>query len=166
MNRGDIMKKDIFLKTQICPRCGRISEATSELKCFYCDTNAEILKDVNYWGFGHRGEPITTTEKDKELLRLNFQPKEKYDATAWLCREHYEESQKKFGIPDDLFGSKFFDEVVKYHPDHIQPQCPHCSSYFTRKISTSSKLFSVGLFGLASNKVGKQWYCHTCKTYF
>lgn len=45
-------------------------------------------------------------------------------------------------------------------------QCPYCGSNYTKKISVGRRLFSVGTFGLASGKVGKQWHCNNCKSDF
>lgn len=46
------------------------------------------------------------------------------------------------------------------------PTCPYCNSVSTRKISTLSRAFSTGLFGLGSSKVGKQWHCNKCGSDF
>lgn len=46
-------------------------------------------------------------------------------------------------------------------------QCPYCKSYNTKKISTTSKVGSVALFGIfAAGKVAKEWHCNTCKSDF
>ena len=45
-------------------------------------------------------------------------------------------------------------------------ECPYCHSTDTSKISTMSRTFSVGLFGLSSKKIGKQWHCNKCKSDF
>lgn len=45
-------------------------------------------------------------------------------------------------------------------------KCPYCSSTNVSKISTLGRVASVGLFGLASGKVGKQWHCNQCKSDF
>jgi len=44
--------------------------------------------------------------------------------------------------------------------------CPYCQSTKTKKISTTSRVVSTGLFGLASKKVGKQWHCNKCGSDF
>lgn len=44
--------------------------------------------------------------------------------------------------------------------------CPYCDSINTRKISTLTRAFSTGLFGLGSSKVGKQWHCNKCGSDF
>lgn len=44
--------------------------------------------------------------------------------------------------------------------------CPYCHSRNTSKIGTVSKMFSAGLFGLGSKKIGKQWHCNSCGSDF
>ena len=44
--------------------------------------------------------------------------------------------------------------------------CPYCHSTNTSKISTFDKVVSTSMFGLASNKIGKQWHCNNCKSDF
>ncbi len=46
-------------------------------------------------------------------------------------------------------------------------QCPYCKSYNTQKISITSKIGNVALFGIfAAGKVAKEWHCNTCKSDF
>ena len=42
------------------------------------------------------------------------------------------------------------------------PKCPTCQSTNIKKISTTSKAVSVGLFGLFSQKVKRQFCCENC----
>lgn len=44
--------------------------------------------------------------------------------------------------------------------------CPYCKSTNVSKISTLGRGVSIGIFGLASSKVGKQWHCNKCKSDF
>lgn len=44
--------------------------------------------------------------------------------------------------------------------------CPYCKSPNTKKISGVSRMTSVGLFGLGSKKIGKQWHCNNCESDF
>ena len=46
------------------------------------------------------------------------------------------------------------------------PHCPYCRSTNIKKISGASKAASVIGFGILSKKIGKQWYCNNCKSYF
>lgn len=45
-------------------------------------------------------------------------------------------------------------------------ECPYCHSTNTSKISAASRVFSTGIFGLGSKKVGKQWHCNKCEADF
>ena len=43
-----------------------------------------------------------------------------------------------------------------------QPKCPTCQSTNISKIGTLNRMASVGLFGLASSKIGKTHKCNSC----
>lgn len=45
-------------------------------------------------------------------------------------------------------------------------ECPYCHSMNTSKISTVNRAVSVGMLGLASKKLGKQWHCNSCRSDF
>lgn len=42
------------------------------------------------------------------------------------------------------------------------PRCPHCNSSEFEKITTVDRMLSVGMVGLASGKIGKQYKCLKC----
>lgn len=44
--------------------------------------------------------------------------------------------------------------------------CPYCESTNTKKIGLLGRGVSVGLFGLGSSKIGKQFHCNSCKADF
>lgn len=56
----------------------------------------------------------------------------------------------------------------KYDKIEVKPKitCPYCQSADTKKISGTSRWLSTGLFGLASNKIGKNYHCNKCKSDF
>lgn len=43
-----------------------------------------------------------------------------------------------------------------------QPKCPTCQSTNISKVGTLNRMASVGLFGLASSKIGKTYKCNSC----
>ena len=45
-------------------------------------------------------------------------------------------------------------------------QCPYCKSWDTEAISTASRVASVALVGIASNKIGKNYHCNKCGANF
>ena len=56
--------------------------------------------------------------------------------------------------------------LSKPTPTISLPHCPYCCSTNIKKISGVSKAASVIGFGILSKKIGKQWYCNNCKSYF
>lgn len=55
------------------------------------------------------------------------------------------------------------DDVVISQTELNIPKCPTCGSTDISKISTTSKAVSVGLFGIFSSKIRKQFHCNSCK---
>lgn len=47
-----------------------------------------------------------------------------------------------------------------------QPHCPYCNSTNLTKVSGTSRFVSTLMFGIGSKKIGKQWKCNNCKSYF
>ncbi len=47
-----------------------------------------------------------------------------------------------------------------------QPHCPYCNSTNLTKVSGTSRFASTLMFGIGSKKIGKQWKCNNCKSYF
>ena len=43
------------------------------------------------------------------------------------------------------------------------PKCPTCGSTDIKRISTANRAVSIGLFGLLSGKIGKNYECRDCK---
>lgn len=41
-------------------------------------------------------------------------------------------------------------------------RCPQCGSSDTKKITTSDRMASTAMFGVASSKIGKQYECKSC----
>lgn len=89
-------------------------------------------------------------------------------------------------IKDLVFTSPNFDQYYFDHKDEIASQqrlrdmaisqqdknnshgviCPYCGSTNISKIGTLNRAVSVGLLGLASSKIGKQWHCNNCGSDF
>lgn len=44
--------------------------------------------------------------------------------------------------------------------------CPYCGSINIIKVSAMSRITSTATVGVASKKIGKQWKCNNCKSYF
>lgn len=54
------------------------------------------------------------------------------------------------------------DMEMKMAMQNNIPRCPTCRSTNIRKISATSKVASVAVWGVLSRKVHKQWHCNAC----
>lgn len=55
---------------------------------------------------------------------------------------------------------------AKFVKHSVEVICPYCKSKNTKKLGVASRSFSIGLFGLGSSKIGKQWHCNNCNSDF
>ena len=55
------------------------------------------------------------------------------------------------------------NDIASKHKTGSKLKCPACGSTNIEKISTASRAVSVGMVGLASSKIGKQYKCKACK---
>lgn len=62
-------------------------------------------------------------------------------------------------------NEEYFDRIKKHTINNKQeniPKCPTCGSINIKKISTTRRLVTTGLFGLASSDIGKTMLCKNC----
>ena len=57
-------------------------------------------------------------------------------------------------------------EMQTEHQSENKISCPFCKSTDVQKIGAISRFISVSTLGLAGKKIGKQWYCNSCKGAF
>ena len=72
-----------------------------------------------------------------------------------------EEYQRRVDIR--LANTKAKSAKLKTEEALKRPKCPMCGSTDTQIISTLNRAVSVGMVGLASSKIGKQYECKKCK---
>ena len=61
----------------------------------------------------------------------------------------------------DAFNKRISNITITPKQNIIK--CPVCGSTNVEKISTASRAVSVGMVGMASSKIGKQYKCKSCK---
>lgn len=121
----------------ICPKCASF-KINSMCKC--CNTQ-RVKTDTTF------SESMKLTDKEKEDLINHYIEtliKDTYDPKAREEREANEKHPFDGYVPDD------------------SPKCPTCQSTNISKIGTLNRMASVGLFGLASSKIGKTHKCNSC----
>lgn len=67
-----------------------------------------------------------------------------------------------FCIKTLINGSKSKEYYIDTSNTSKSVECPYCHSMNTSKIGTVNRAVSVGMFGLASSKIGKTHKCNDC----
>ena len=144
-----------------CPVCGNTDlgiEQEKEHKCLYCSHETVITK-------------YSLDDYFKDMVKIRKCLKE----YAKNSPEFDEELAKKREEENDkvIHGSMSKEERTVLQnmgaipkPNTNRVECPYCHSNDVSKVSTLGRAASVGVFGLASKKIGKQWHCNHCKSDF
>lgn len=86
--------------------------------------------------------------------RMTYLSTEEIDPRTNKVINSYQESRRKQNNPGEPISTA---PVVK---------CLYCHSTNTKKITTTGRMMSIGIFGFASKKMGKQWHCNSCNSDF
>ncbi len=136
-----------------CDKCGNLGDEFSK-KCYCC--NNFPLKPI---------------------------PREYIDNFRWRDgdgKQAFVEEVVKTSPNLDLYLFEHKDEIIKAKNDDMNakmaigkayreeqsrvPKCPSCGSTNISKIGVISRMASIRLFGLASDKIGKTHKCNKCGT--
>ena len=93
---------------------------------------------------GHKLDPIMV-QKQKEYSQKTY-------------KEQKEILQKRIRKSEESRINEYQQKYLTEHNIH----CPYCNSTNIRKIGTVNRAVSVGMFGLASSKIGKTHKCNDC----
>ena len=133
-----------------CPKCGHIDIFSSiSIDCKYCNYPL-IESDCSFEDY------VALTKQYKNDVDQVFF--DKYIAGRPEFSEEAMENRLREERRKDLYSSPA--------PSHDRVKCPYCQSEDVKKISVAGRAVSVGLFGLTSQKIGKQWHCNKCKSDF
>ena len=139
------MGKQAFLS--YCPKCGNqgIYENGNEI-CQYCGTKELPTKyDWDKWLFG--GE--YPNNLDEIIFNEYIKDNPLFDENIYEQREGKEK----------LLQQASLDKQKEQNT----PKCPTCGSTNVKHISTLNRVASIGVFGLFSSKIGKNYECLNCK---
>lgn len=139
------MGKQAFLS--YCPKCGNqgIYENGNEI-CQYCGTKELPTKyDWDKWLFG--GE--YPNNLDEIIFNEYIKDNPLFDENIYEQREGKEKLLQQASLDKQKEQNK--------------PKCPTCGSTNVKHISTLNRAVSIGVFGLFSSKIGKNYECLNCK---
>ncbi len=154
-----------------CKKCGRIMSYDDT--CDFCHSKMyEVPKE-----YLEKNDLMCKAGKE-EFLDEFVRPFPEFDVNLHnqlpqFFADRNKRIEKRAIITDSL--NKGYDmrtalKHVKDAEEGIPPkpevECPYCHSHNTVKIGGMSRWLSVGLFGIGSKKVGKQWHCKSCGSDF
>ena len=161
----------IMAQYYVCPRCGTVDEFSSNTinSCIFCDYNETIIvTEDEYTKLYDYFKKASPSEQD-DLLNTKVEAtlRQKYTYKSPFFDKEYNEKRKKY----ESTKNKAVREHIRFNSgvtlnDIKQPQslphCPTCNSTNVKKISAGAKAVSVGLFGIFSQKVKRQFHCNNC----
>ncbi len=168
--------KDIVeeYRAGICPKCGYLQWDLKYKYCGLCGTEMIDISD-SFDRKAYIKETWSANSYQEALIGVEYVRKAIYpntlDEEAVQNRLDIALGIKENTLPDPNLREKAIAKATAPTPTYVDPyasnpQCPYCKSRNTKKITTGSRLFSTGLFGLGSSKVGKNYHCNNCKSDF
>lgn len=143
-----------------CKKCGRIVQRLSkELSkpCDYCQSSLYTVPDeYTTEGLG----TVIDDELKEQFINEYIKSSPEFDQYLFNHRD------------EDLFKRRQENEAKMAHGKSILeeksrvPKCPSCGSSNVSKIGALGRAVSVGIWGLASSKIGKTHKCNNCGTTF
>lgn len=134
-----------------CKKCGRIILFVLEDEERVCDCCKSQVFPIpeNFL----RNECTIKEELEKQFINEYIKTSPEYDPNWAKKKEDILTKPKGHGI---IFSNSTSTQNTG------APTCPTCHSTNLSKISGTSRWLSVGLFGLASSKIGKTFKCNSC----
>lgn len=147
-----------------CPECGK-EVSDKAIQCIHCgyplqtnsvDNNVCNVNGVEYdlsfiKDYALNNDSITSKERElviKQIQKLtNLRHPEKLYCEVMVNKK----------IPKVYTG-----QTIQKQSNNVL-RCPNCKSTDIKKITTSNRMTSIALVGIASGKIGKQYECKNCK---
>ena len=148
---------------KICKSCGAISFNKEDI-CPVCNIP---LITVPFFT-GRKIDNLGGEDRDKYIEEITGQKlnpimvQKRKDYLKKIYKEQKEILQKRIRKSEESRINEYQQKYLSEHNIH----CPYCNSTNVTKIGTVNRAVSVGMFGLASKKLGKQWHCNSCGSDF
>lgn len=139
-----------------------LEQAQEIAQIFYSNDISIYLRDQKtnsslYW------------QTDLGIILKKEPPKSHYCDEPLVSRDHLvdaftqQEKERQENIRQAQQEARNNAIVKTNNTQSNKPQCPTCGSTNVRHISTLNRAVSIGVFGLFSSKIGKNYECLHCK---
>lgn len=139
--------KDDNIYYGYCPKCGNVTFIeTKNEKCNCCNTSLlPTPYTMNEYLFGNSID----VNIDKKIFNEYIKDNSQFDEELYRRRINKEKLLQQASLDKQREQNK--------------PKCPTCGSTNVKYISTLNRAVSIGVFGLFSSKIGKNYECLNCK---
>ena len=101
---------------------------------------------------------VKTSPNDRPLNPVVIESIEIIDAMIELKKTDIIE----YGVKLSQFKTQLAQQKSSNVQNNNKPKCPTCNSTNLKRVSTTSKVVSVAMWGLLSQKAKKTWHCNSC----
>ena len=152
-----------------CKKCGRIILNTLSEESYKCDCCKSLTYKVpeEYLDMSLPFMLKDDKETKHKLYEELVKPSSEFDQYLFDHREEIlvkqnAEFNQKMAIGNAIRNGAKPEEALK--GNFNVAKCPSCGSTNISKIGLVNRAVSVGVFGLASSKIGKTHKCNSCGT--
>ena len=140
-----------------CKKCGRIILFIIEdkLECDCCHSKVSPVPDKFLVG---KSKMVINKNLKQQFINEYIKTSPEFDQYLFDHRDEILAKQSAEFDAKMAHGKAILEEQSRV------PKCPTCQSTNISKIGTLNRMASVGLFGLASSKIGKTHKCNNCGT--
>lgn len=161
-----------------CPHCGNTLNLSRDLQrkeyesgvCKYCgfDKGFAVSTEYDSWE-SYRQKQAEYMISNKYEVGLEDQWKANIHVLHIYENPYFDgdaamKAMKTVRVPSKPAENPLKAEIKNQLMEKIrnQPHCPTCGSTNVKKLDGIDRAVSVGLFGLASNKINKSFKCKNC----
>lgn len=134
-----------------CPKCGNIISIDNVTNCNFC--NESYIATKYEWSWNDK---LSDPQKRKVIFEKYVKPNPLFDEKLYNKRVGVEKAQEQATL-DQMRIKKQLEQQAN------KPKCPTCGSTNIRRISTLDRAVSIGILGIFSGKIGKNYECLNCK---
>ena len=153
--------KNLFDEEMVCPFCNNnVTLNSDETEEFYL-----LVEEVRKLNKFKQNSLKKNPEYELVFKYIKYKEEHPYDDKPPIA-QIFPNNRTNLSEPNEEYWERINSHTINKHKDTPVITCPYCNSTDTKKIGGASRWLSVGMFGLASKKVGKQWHCNNCGSDF
>ena len=150
-----------------CKKCGRIVLNTLSEEVYYCDCCKTITYPVPEEYLVSKSVPIIKDNIKQEFIEKFVKTSPEFDQQLFdnrdkILAQKNAEYNRVMSIGKAIQNGANPKEALKGNFNVVK--CPSCGSTNISKIGLANRAVSVGIFALASGKIGKTHKCNSCGT--